>query len=136
MLYLELITSTGLRQKIEKNLKTSPQGWNSWQIILSLIMLNLAGGDCVDDIERLESDGGLRALFLKFETHEMTARERRIYKRRWRKQRTRVFPSASAHRRFLKKFHHERFITFKKMNWQEASFPRDYLELMQLGGIS
>jgi hypothetical protein len=32
------------------------QGWLDGQILLSLILLNLAGGDCPEDIERLEND--------------------------------------------------------------------------------
>lgn len=34
------------------------QGWTDEQIITSLILLNLAGGDCVDDMNILEKDEG------------------------------------------------------------------------------
>lgn len=104
-LYLEWMMATGLCTSIEQSLNTKTQGWSDLQIISSLILLNLAGGDCVDDIERLESDAGLRALMLKFETQGMKRKERREYIRRWRKEKRRAFPSASVLRRELKKFH-------------------------------
>lgn len=104
-LYLEWMMATGLCTSIEQSLNTKTQGWSEVQIISSLILLNLAGGDCVDDIERLESDAGLRTLMLKFETQDMKRKERREYIRRWRKEKRRAFPSASVLRRELKKFH-------------------------------
>ena len=104
-LYLEWMIATGLCASIEKSLNTKTQGWTDLQIISSLILLNLAGGDCVDDIERLESDPGLRTLMLRFETQGMKRKERREYERRWRKETKRAFPSASVLRRELEKFH-------------------------------
>lgn len=35
------------------------KGFTDAQMILALILLNLAGGECVDDVERLEGDRGL-----------------------------------------------------------------------------
>lgn len=104
-LYIEWMIATGLYTNINQTLNTKSQGWSGVQIISSLILLNLAGGDCVDDIERLESDAGLRTLMLKFETQGMKRRERREYARRWRKEKRRAFPSASVLRRELEKFH-------------------------------
>ena len=53
--YLDLIQAIGLSKSIEKHLKIreSGQGWTDSQIVLSLVLLNLAGGDCVDDIKML-----------------------------------------------------------------------------------
>ena len=104
-LYIEWMITTGLHANINQTLNTKSQGWSEAQIISSLILLNLAGGDCVDDIERLESDAGLRTLMLKFETQGMKGKERREYIRRWRKEKRRAFPSASVLRRELEKFH-------------------------------
>lgn len=104
-LYIEWMITTGLYANINQTLNTKSQGWSEVQIISSLILLNLAGGDCVDDIERLESDAGLRTLMLKFETQGMKRKERREYIRRWRKEKRRAFPSASVLRRELEKFH-------------------------------
>ena len=104
-LYMDLAMLSGLCMKIADVLKTKKQGWTDLQIMMSLILLNLAGGDCIDDIERLESDAGMRMLLLKIETHGMRRQERREYERRWRKSKQRAFPSAPAIRRYLEQFH-------------------------------
>jgi hypothetical protein len=64
-LYIELAMATGLNKKIQQTLQLNSRGWTDLQIILSVILLNLVGGDCVDDIERLELDEGMRTLLLK-----------------------------------------------------------------------
>ena len=104
-LYLDMAIRSGLCAKIAKSLNTRSQGWSDAQIILSLILLNIAGGDCVDDIKRLQQDAGLAALLLSIETHGMSRKKRRAYERRWRKSKERAFPSASAIRRYLEQFH-------------------------------
>jgi len=104
-LYMEMAHTSGLCDKIAKTLHTKTQGWTDHHIILSLILLNLAGGDCVDDIERLQADQGLSTLLLKIETHGMRRKKRREHERQWRKEKKRVFPSPSAIRRYLEKFH-------------------------------
>jgi hypothetical protein len=105
-LYMEMAGIAGLWTKISKTLQTKIQGWTDLQIIMSLILLNLAGGDCVDDIDRLEADQGLSTLLLKIETHGMRRKARREYERRWRKKKQRAFPSPTVIRRYLEKFHH------------------------------
>jgi hypothetical protein len=59
--YLDLSQSCGLSKSIDRQIKASSvsQGWTDSQVVLSLILLNLSGGDCVDDVNRLESDEGL-----------------------------------------------------------------------------
>lgn len=104
-LYIDIAMVSGLCIKIAEQLRTKVQGWTDLQVIMSLILLNLAGGDCVDDIERLESDEGMRMLLLKIDTHGMRRKARRKYERRWRKLKTRAFPSASVIRRYLEQFH-------------------------------
>jgi Transposase DDE domain group 1 len=103
--YLDLSLATGLCAKIADALQTKSRGWTDLQIVISLILLNLAGGDCVDDIERLESDEGMRTLLLKLETHGMKRKARRIHEKRWRKSKERAFPSAAAIHRYLEQFH-------------------------------
>lgn len=104
-LYLEMAMATGLIQKIEGSLKTKSRGWKDHQMIMSLILLNIAGGDCVDDIERLERDEGMRKLLLKIETHGMKRKARREHEQRWQKSKKRAFPSAAAIHRYLEQFH-------------------------------
>ena len=104
-LYLELAMTTGLCAAIANKMKTKSQGWTDQQIILSLVLLNLAGGDCVDDIDRLEKDEGLSRLLLKIAMHGMKRKKRREHERRWRKSNQRSVPSPSAIRRYLEQFH-------------------------------
>jgi hypothetical protein len=105
-LYMDLAMTTKLCAKIAGTLKTKAQGWSDLQIIMSLILLNIVGGDCVDDIERLESDAGMRTLLLKTETHGMRRKDRRAYEKRFRQTKNRAFPSAPVIRRYLEQFHH------------------------------
>ena len=82
-LYLELGTVCGLVDSIRRHMQVcagKTQGWNDEQIVMSLVLLNLAGGDCVDDLRMLEGDEGF-------------TRERR-----------RAMPSSSAVFRYLSSF--------------------------------
>ena len=104
-LYLELALSSGLVDCIDNSLDIKVRGWRDSEILLSLIMLNIAGGECISDIERLEQDVGLRELLLQFATQGMRRKERRAYENRWRKKRQRGLPSNAAIHRYLPAFH-------------------------------
>ena len=53
--YLDLAHVVGLRESIGRHvgLRAGSQGWTDAQMVTSLLLLNLAGGDCVEDIEKL-----------------------------------------------------------------------------------
>ncbi len=106
-MYLDLAAATGLLKSIERHIKIriGEQGWTDRQIVLSLILLNLAGGDCVEDIEKLEADEGFCRVLRRAEDQGMRRKERRAEKKRWRKGRKRTFPSASVLFRYLSHFH-------------------------------
>ena len=55
-LYMDLAEVIGLSKSIQKhlNVRKVGQGWTDSQVIISLVLLNLAGGDCVDDLKVLE----------------------------------------------------------------------------------
>jgi hypothetical protein len=105
--YLDLARVIGLSKSIEKHLKVRKggQGWTDSQIVLSLVLLNLAGGDCVDDIKTLEADDGFCEVLKKAEMHGLRRKVRRALLRRWRKEKTRAVPSASSIFRYLANFH-------------------------------
>jgi hypothetical protein len=106
--YLDLAQAAGLRDAIGRHLgvrKKGAQGWTDSQVVMALILLNLAGGDCVADIEQLEADEGLSQVMQRVEQHGLPRRERRAAQRRWRKERSRTFPSPSAVFRYLAAFH-------------------------------
>jgi hypothetical protein len=105
--YLDLAKVIGLSKSIQKHLKVREggQGWTDSQVVLSIILLNLAGGDCVEDMQVLEGDDGFCEVLKKAEMHGLKRKVRRELLRRWRKERTRVVPSASAIFRYLAMFH-------------------------------
>ncbi len=82
------------------------QGWTDGQHIVSAVLLNLANGEHVADLESLESDTGLCEMLREAEKARLSISEHRKIKARWRdNSRTRTFPSQSPTRRFLEGFH-------------------------------
>jgi len=106
-LYLDLAKVIGLSKSIQKHLKirTNNQGWTDQQMVLSLVLLNLAGGSCVEDLKTLEADEGFCEILRKCELHGLKRKVRRALKNRWRKEKKRSVPSPSAAFRYLSKFH-------------------------------
>jgi len=104
-LYIELAEKSGLIAKIQENLQTKQHGWKDVEILLSLILLNLSGGECISDIDRLEKDKGLRRVLMQLATHGMKRAESRAYEKRWRKSKERALPSNAAVHRYLDRFH-------------------------------
>ena len=106
--YLELACRSGLVRSIERHVKAGgEQGWTDAESVLSLVMLNLVGGDCVGDVDRLESDEGFCRLFSKAVRYGLSRKGRRALKKRWRKDKARSVPSSSAVFRYLAQFHDE-----------------------------
>lgn len=106
-IYLDLAQASGLQKSIEQHLKASSetQGWTDSQVVMSLILLNLTGGDCVEDLNRLENDEGLCRILKKVRKHGMSRQQRRAFLRRWRKGQQRTTPSPSSVFRYLSEFH-------------------------------
>ena len=107
MTYVELMHAAGLRSSVERHvgLRESGQGWTDSQVVNSLILLNLAGGESVTDLEVLEKDVGFGRVLRESETYGMSRRERRAVAGRWRLERRRSVPSESAVFRYLESFH-------------------------------
>jgi hypothetical protein len=106
-LYLELARMTGLSRDLDElvGVRRESQGWRDRQVGMALILLNLAGGDKVEDIEKLEGDEGFKKILERVELSGMSRRQRREQQRRWRKEKTRTVPSLSAIFRYLSRFH-------------------------------
>ncbi len=106
-LYLDLAQVAGVRESIERRLsvRDGGQGWTDGQMVMSLILLNLAGGDCVDDLRILEADAGFAEVLRRVEWHGLARRQRRVLEQRWRRDRTRCVPSPSSMFRYLHGFH-------------------------------
>jgi hypothetical protein len=105
--YVEMAHKLGLEGSIRRHVgvREGKQGWNDYRMIMSLILLNLAGGDCVEDLRILEADEGFCRIMEKAVCHGMSRGERREQAKRFRKERTRSFPSASSVFRYLSAFH-------------------------------
>src|SRR5664279_4433740 len=104
-LYLDLIHASGLGAAIRHKVRVAgAQGWLDIQMVLAVIFLNLAGGDCVDDLDRLENDSGFAAILRAIEQDLLSRAERRSLKARWRRTRERAVPSPSALSGWLERF--------------------------------
>ena len=105
-LYLDLIHASGLAAAIRQQVHVAgAQGWLDLQMVLAVIFLNLAGGDCVEDLERLETDSGFAAILSAIERDLLSRAERRSLRARWRRTRERTVPSPSALSGWLERFH-------------------------------
>jgi len=88
--YFELIKVSGLGEAIRRHVRAAGgQGWVDVQMALAVIFLNLSGGDCVEDIERLERDGGFSAVLGAIEKDLLSRGERRCLRSRGRRPRRR-----------------------------------------------
>lgn len=105
--YVELAMVSGLTKSIRRHLQVcreKKQGWTDAQIVMPLVLLNIAGGDCVDDLRILEGDEGFVRVLRRVEMHGLPRRVRREQERRWRKERKRALPSPSVVFRYLSMF--------------------------------
>jgi len=105
--YLELSYILGLSDAIDEHVRVrdGDQGFTDREMVMSLILLNLAGGSSVEDLRILEGDEGLCRVIDRVKTHGMGRKERRALELRWRRQRKRTMASASAVFRYLGSFH-------------------------------
>ncbi len=106
--YLELAQVAELRKSIQKHIQVrNTQGYTDSQMVLSLVLLNLAGGDCMEDLNALEADEGFCQFLRQTQLAGLPRRERRAMARRWRKEKRRTAPSPSAGFSYLGAFHDE-----------------------------
>ena len=109
--YLDLAEAARLGKSVRRHVgvREGTQGWTDAQMVMSLVMLNLSGGESVDDprssrgqaLRLLERDEGLGRVLLAGESHRMRRVDRRAQRNRWRKERRRVVPSPTAVFRYL-----------------------------------
>jgi hypothetical protein len=104
-MYLDLMCRLGVVQALRTHLDGNIHhfcAWNPSDIASVLLMLNLSGGDNVEDLKKIQADSGFCALLAKFLDHELPLLERRN-KRIKRAQGSGSVPSASTVLRFLKR---------------------------------
>src|SRR5512140_65519 len=92
--YLDLACLLGVMEAVDTHVGISgSQGWLDRQHVLALVLLNLAGGEGMDDIRLLEADAGLCRIVTEAERYRLPRGERRAWERRFRRGRVRTFPS-------------------------------------------
>ncbi len=99
-IFFEFLKKISFDKIIEQSLPaTGNQGYAPIQHILSLILINLTGGESVSDVEELEKDSGLKRLVQQWEKSIASLKDR-VFK----KGRERLFPSCSRIFGFLDRF--------------------------------
>jgi hypothetical protein len=105
---LELISQMKIFEfsDTQLNVRSGSQGWLDSHHFLSIFLINFIGGDCVSDVEILESDPGLTAAMLRIESGILN-KCKRFISDRFRKGRQRIFPSDKALHDYALCFHNE-----------------------------
>jgi hypothetical protein len=116
-LVVQAFRSLGLPQSVREQVrvKERERGYDEATLVESFVVLNAAGGECVDDFERLRQDPGLA---------EMIGH---------------ALPSPSAARQFLNAFHEEEKITEaaqRRLPGEIAYIPEETVPLAGLGPVS
>ena len=90
--YLEFAHVMGFGRIVSQDVRArdGDQGWTDEQMVMSLVLLNLAGGDCVEDLAVLEGDEGFCRILREVEHWGRTGSEKRSLKRRWRQNPLRI----------------------------------------------
>jgi hypothetical protein len=139
-LYLDLAHVAGLRDSIMRRVRArnGDQGWTDAQTVMALMLMQLAGGDSVDDLRVLEGDEGFNRILQRVELHGLPRQKRRAQQRRWRKARRRSVPSSSAVFRYLRKFHdpEQERLREELRETQRAFIPAPKPELLGLRGVN
>jgi hypothetical protein len=134
--YLDLASAMRLPDIIKKHLHIKQQGWTDSQIVLSLILMNLAGGDCVNDLVKLEGDSGFCRVLRRIEQSGLKRSQRRELDCRWRKEQKRSVASPSAVFRYLAAFHDVDQEKLHKTSEQKAFIPAPNENLQGLAKIN
>lgn len=104
-LYLELLYSLKMPHVMKGILDVAIHDktiWKPSEIVQTLVLLNLVGGEHVDDLRMMEGDTGLCRLLEKINMCGMTGAQRRTRRKHKKQQHAGVLPSRSTVFRFLK----------------------------------
>lgn len=104
-IYLDLASTMELANSIKRHLHIKKKGWTDAQTAMTIMLMNLAGGDCVEDLRKLENDEGFCKLLRRVEQRGLKRRERRELERLRQKEGKRSVPSPSVVFRYLAAFH-------------------------------
>jgi hypothetical protein len=112
-LYLDLAHALKFSASIDRHLTLRPhQGWTDSQMVLSLVLLSLAGGDCVDDLKILQADEGFCRV--------LEGIQPQVSSSRWRMKKSRGVPSPSSVFRYLSAFHADEMSVIRNCMYSPA----------------
>jgi hypothetical protein len=103
--FLDFLHSLRFDRALRQSLDTAEPAdclWKPSAIVTNLLLLNLAGGDNVDDLRRIQADPGMSRLLEKFYETGLNAPALRKYRELKRRQAAGSVPAASTVFRFLK----------------------------------
>ncbi len=103
-IFLELCYSCGFFNTIKEKLcvQSKNSDWKDEDLLFSIILLNITGADCIEDIDSLKKDKGLCEIFSSFFASYKTKGKKQ---RKNAKSKNSSLPSKSSLFRFLEKFH-------------------------------
>jgi hypothetical protein len=132
--YLEFGYVMGLNASIENRLRirSGEQGWMDGETLMSLILLNLAGGESVSDLDILEGDEGFCRVLRESVGYGKPRNERKAMRKRLRKGRLRSVPSPSAVSRYLSYFHDPEQEKLREPNKSFIPAPNENLKALRL----
>ncbi len=127
--YLDLMRLTDLPNLVNEGLPLwRVKGWKHSDYIAALLALNLVGGDCVDDLLKLEGDPGI-SLYMG-----QIARATGVEKRSFSRGGERDIPSLTSVREWLSQFHNAE--EDSKRGYGEAFVPEANEALRGLDGVN
>jgi hypothetical protein len=138
LLFVDLLYKMGFLQMVNRHLnaKEDKQGWRDFYFLLTLMLLNISGGDCVDDVKLMEKDDGLCRIMKNLELRGKIGRRRQKLKSEWRNGKRNAFPSSSAVFRYLILFHDELQEFLREESDSKAFIPSPNEHLLGLGLIN
>ena len=106
-LFLDLMSGLGVIAGLRRHLAGpgDMHGWSVSDVVLALVLVNLAGGECVEDLHRLNADVGFGQVMGLANRAGYSRQQRRALGRKLAKLKMRELPSKSAAFRRLEKFH-------------------------------
>ena len=127
--YLDLMLLSDLPNLVNESLpKWRENGWWHSDHIGALLALNLTGGDCIEDVDKLEGDPGI-SLYMG-----QIARVVGAKKRRFSRGGDRDVPSVTSIREWTEQFHNAE--EDKKRGYGQAFVPEANEALTKLGGVN
>lgn len=139
VLFLDLLYKMDFGNLVRENVfaKKNRQGWTDLHFLICMMLINVCGGNCVDDVKILEADDGLRLILKHLEMRNSFGRRRQKLQQkwRWRKESQNCLPSASSIFRYLDLFHDPDQEKLRESS-RKAFIPASNENLRGLSGIN